>query len=420
MRLVPSSRRLRIVAVVVLVVLVGTALALRSQIGDVYGYLFPDGIVDDAVDRTSDPAPTATAPTTTAGTTPGTGPTPATGTDPAITLELVAELPGPSAVADPAGPGPVLVSTLDGRVHAVDLGTGSAEVVLDLSDRVSTGGERGLLGMAIDPSGERLYLDYTNRSGDTEIRSVALADGRPTEAPDAMVLHLEIGQPYRNHNGGNLVFGPDGALWIGVGDGGSAGDPAGVAQDPDVLLGKMLRVLPDPAGGVTAPASNPRWGDRPEVWAIGLRNPWRYSFDRATGMLWVADVGQDAVEEVTVVDPTSTDPVNFGWDLLEGSRPSEGEDGPGLTGPTFEYTHEEGCSITGGHVYRGSRVPSLAGWYLFGDFCGGWVRAVPADDPTRTPVELVSGFGAVLSFAELEDGELLVLGQEGVHAVTPG
>ena len=418
MRLVPSSRPLRIVIVVVVVLLVGAGLAFRQQIGDVYGYVFPDGIVDGSQDRTSEPAPTTetSATTPTSGTAPTTDAPRATGTDPAISLIPVAELTGPSAVVDPAGPGPVLVSTLDGRVHAVDLDTGSTEVVLDLTDRVSTGGERGLLGLALDPPGDRLYLNYTNTSGDTEIRSVAMDGDRPVEGPDDAVLHLEIGQPYRNHNGGNLVFGPDGALWIGVGDGGSANDPAGVAQDPDVLLGKMLRVIPDPAGGVAAPASNPDWGERPEVWAIGLRNPWRYSFDRATGMLWVADVGQNAIEEVTVVDP-GTDRVNFGWNRLEGSRPLAGEDGPDLTGPTFEYTHAEGCSITGGHVYRGREIESLYGWYLFGDFCGGWVRAVPADDPASAPVELVSEFGAVLSFAELEDGELLVLGFEGVSAI---
>lgn len=417
-RLVPSSRPVRIALVVVVGLLVVGGLAFRQQIGDVYGYVFPDGIVDEADERTSGPAPTTDAepPTSTTGAAPTTEAPPATGQDPAISLARIADLSGPSAAADPAGPGPVLLSTLDGRVHAVDLGTGSTEVVLDLTDRVSSGGERGLLGIALDPAGERLYLNYTNSAGDTEIRSLPVADGRPVGDPDDALLHLEIGQPYRNHNGGNLVFGPDGALWIGVGDGGSANDPAGVAQDPDVLLGKMLRVVPDPAGGVSAPGSNPSWGERPEVWAIGLRNPWRYSFDRATGLLWVADVGQNAIEEVTVVDPTG-DPVNFGWNRLEGSRPLAGEDGPDLTGPTFEYSHDEGCSITGGHVYRGSAVASLQGWYLFGDFCGGWVRAVPADDPTSGPVELVSGFGPVLSFAELEDGELLVLGQDGVFAV---
>jgi glucose/arabinose dehydrogenase len=421
--LVPSSRPLRIALLSAVVLVVGVALVFRQQIGDVYGYLFPEDIVDDAVERTSGPAPTTdtVAPTETSTTDDDqtTSAAPATGTDPAIALEPIVDLPGPSSVADPDGPGPVLVSTLDGRVHAVDLDDGSAEVVLDLSDRVSTGGERGLLGLALDPDGERLYLNYTNSSGDTEIRSLPMDGDRPAEGIDGSVLHLEIGQPYRNHNGGNLVFGPDGALWIGVGDGGSANDPAGVAQDPDVLLGKMLRVVPDPAGGVSALASNPAWGERPEVWAIGLRNPWRYSFDRATGQLWVADVGQDAREEVTVVDPASQDPVNFGWNRLEGSRPLAGEDSPELTGPTFEYTHDEGCSITGGHVYRGSEIDSLRGWYLFGDFCGGWVRAVPADDPAAGPVELVSGFGPVLSFAELEDGELLVLGQEGVSAVRP-
>ena len=359
-------------------------------------------------------------PTPTTGTAPDAPTTvPATGTDPAISLRRIAELPGPSAVVDPDGPGPVLVSTLEGRVHSLDLETGETEVVLDLVDRVTSGGEQGLLGLALDPAGDRLYLNYTNASGDTEIRSLPMEGDRPVGGPDDTVLHLEIGQPYRNHNGGNLVFGPDGLLWIGVGDGGSANDPAGVAQDPDVLLGKMLRVAPDPAGGVVAPESNPDWGARPEVWAIGLRNPWRYSFDRATGLLWIADVGQNVIEEVTVVDPAS-DRVNLGWNRLEGTRPLAGEDGPELTGPTFEYTHDEGCSITGGHVYRGRAIGSLQGWYLFADFCGGWIRSVPADDPTTAPVELVSGFGPVLSFAELQDGELLVLGQDGVSAVEAG
>ena len=423
MRLLPTSRPIRIGLLVALVVLVGLGIAFRQQVGDVYGYVFPDGIVDDAEDRTSAPAPTTPdEPSTSTSAPPSTTTTvrPETGRDPAVALEPIVDLPGPSAAVDPAGPGPILVSTLDGRVHAVDLDAGTSEVVLDLSDRVSTGGERGLLGLALDPAGDRLYLNYTNTAGDTEVRSVAMDGALPAASPDSSVLHLEIGQPYRNHNGGNLVFGPDGALWIGVGDGGSANDPAGVAQDPDVLLGKMLRVLPDPSGGVAAPASNPDWGERPEIWAIGLRNPWRYSFDRATGQLWIADVGQNAREEVTVVDPTA-DRVNLGWNRLEGTRPLAGEPGPDLTDPQLEYTHDEGCSITGGHVYRGDDNPSLQGWYLFGDFCGGWIRAVPAEDPGSPPVELVSGFGPVLSFAELEDGELLVLGQAGVHAVgAPG
>jgi glucose/arabinose dehydrogenase len=419
-RLLPTSRPLRIGLLVALVLVLALGVALRQQIGDVYGHVFPEGIVDDAEDRTSAPAPTTRSEPPTTATAPESTTTDTTtpiGTDPAIALTPVLDLPGPSAAVDPVGSGPILVSTLDGRVHAVDVDGGTSEVVLDLSDRVSTGGERGLLGLELDPSGDRLYMNYTNSAGDTEVRSVAMDGDRPAEGVDASVLHLEIGQPYRNHNGGNLVFGPDGALWIGVGDGGSANDPAGVAQDPDVLLGKMLRVVPDPAGGVSAPASNPAWGERPEVWAIGLRNPWRYSFDRATGQLWVADVGQNAREEVTVVDPGADDRVNFGWNRLEGTRPLAGEPGPDLTDPQLEYTHDEGCSITGGYVYRGEAIPSLHGWYLFADYCGGWIRAVPAEDPGAPPVELVSGIGAVLSFAELEDGELLVLGQDGIHVV---
>ena len=319
----------------------------------------------------------------------------------------------PSAVADPPGAGPVLISTLDGLVHRVDLATGAAPVVLDLSDRISSGGERGLLGIAVDPQGGRLYADYTDPDGDTRVRSWALgADLRP-EAGEG-VEHLVIDQPYPNHNGGNLVFGPDGALWIGTGDGGSSGDPEDRAQDPGELLGKMLRVVPDPAGGLHAPSTNPGWGGPREVWGIGLRNPWRYSFDLATNRLWIADVGQGAEEEVSVVDPTAPAP-NFGWDDVEGDRAFEGLAQAAFTPPVVTYGHDDGCSITGGYVYRGSAIPGLYGWYLYGDYCGGWVRAVPSSDPERRPVELLAGLGGVISFGQLEDGELLVLTGDGVR-----
>ncbi len=405
----------------------------RRQVVDVYQYFFPGATVDAADRRTSDEAPVADLDVAL----PDTGrdepdaATP-TGTDPAIALEPVAAIEAPSAVVDPPGAGPVLVSTLAGSIVALDLDTGEVRDLADLSDRISTGGERGLLGMALDPATDRLYVDYTDRDGDTEIRSWPLADvlaGDPSDADGGGlgdgVLHLSIGQPYRNHNGGHLAFGPDGLLWIGTGDGGSANDPAGLAQDPTTLLGKMLRVRPDPDGGVVAPSDNPDFGDgtRAEIWAIGLRNPWRYSFDRLTDDLWVADVGQNAVEEVTVVDVGAPEPapVNFGWDLVEGTRAFDGQPSPDLTDPVVEYTHDEGCSITGGHVYRGSAVPSLYGWYLFGDYCGGWIRAVPADDPGTTPVELVAsdadGAGPALSFAELEDGELLFLTPAGIARI---
>jgi glucose/arabinose dehydrogenase len=175
-------------------------------------------------------------------------------------------------------------------------------------------------------------------------------------------------------------------------------------------------VVPDPEGGVLAPSTNPDWGGRPEVWAIGLRNPWRYSFDRATGRLWVADVGQTTIEEVTVVDPDADLP-NLGWSVVEGDNRYHGDAEPGFTAPALTYEHEDGCSVAGGYVYRGEDVPAISGWYVFSDYCGGWIRAIPADDPDREPVELVPGNGPVIAFAELEDGELLVLGVEGISRV---
>ncbi len=374
-----------------------------------------DGPSDAADGRSSDTAP-VDADAELPAPQPEPDPDPSTGVDPAIALERVAELSAPSSVAHIGAGAPVLVSTLEGRVHQVDLESGESSVVLDLSGVVSTGGERGLLGLAVDPDGDRLYADYTNTDGDTEIRSWPIENGVPVgEAADG-VLHLEIGQPYPNHNGGNLVFGPDGLLWIGTGDGGSGGDPDEVAQDPSSLRGKMLRVEPDPAGGVLAPSTNPAWGGRPEVWGIGLRNPWRYSFDRATNLLWIADVGQNEVEEVTVVAPDADRP-NFGWDVVEGSRNFEGTADPAFTMPVVEYLHDEGCSVTGGYVYRGTAIPSLFGWYLFGDFCGGWIRAVPADDPEQVPVELLADAGVAVSFAELADGELLFLTPDGIHRI---
>ncbi len=415
MRVLPRSAPARLIVAGAVVAIVAIALWNRQTISDVYTYFFPGSALDEAGRDTSPPAPVDDIDLDERTPIELIEPGP-TGADPAIALERVAELDRPSSVVDPAGPGPVLVTLLGGEVLTLDLDTGESEVVLDLTDRVSTGGERGLLGMALDPAGDRLYVNFTNTDGDTEIRSWAMADGRPAGVADDGVLHLEIGQPFRNHNGGHLAFGPDGLLWIGVGDGGSANDPGNVAQDPDVILGSMLRVHPDREGGVVAPASNPGWGGRPEIWAIGLRNPWRYSFDRGTGKLWVADVGQNAIEEVTVVDPQA-ERVNFGWDLLEGSRDFEGSSDASLTDPAFEYTHAEGCSITGGYVYRGDAVPALHGWYLFGDFCGGWIRAVPADDPTTPPVELVAAAGPAISFAELDDGELLFLTFEGIHRI---
>lgn len=417
------------------------ALLVAAGVGVVINQ--PDDVATAAADRSSPAAPVAdvtatllpsttdTSPsaTTALGTSPASTPStfspttsdsapPPAGSNPSLALRPVADLDSPSGLIDLPGAGPVLVSSLDGRIRSVDLVTGASTVVLDLSGIISSGGERGLLNIVASPDGSRLYANFTDRGGDTEIRSWPIAGGRPQGGPNDGVLHLEIGQPYANHNGGNLEFGPDGLLWIGTGDGGSAGDPGDEAQDVNSLLGKMLRVQPNPAGGVIAPSDNPRWGGRPEIWGIGLRNPWRYSFDSATGKLWIGDVGQRAREEVSVIDPGADRP-NFGWDDVEGDRPFEGSVQSSFTAPVVTYGHDDdgGCSITGGRVYRGTAVPSLAGWYLFGDYCGGWIRAVPADDPTRTPVELNGDVGPIISFEVLDTGELVILTPSGIQAI---
>lgn len=374
---------------------------------------------DDAVTTTTSTQPDAESTTTST----SAGPDAETDSDPEVRVQPVAAIAGASSVADPTGPGPVLVSTLSGEILTLDLETGATDVVLDLGGIVSTGGEQGLLDIVIDPDGERLVANLTNPQGDTEIRSWPIEDGRPVGTADDGVLHLEIAQPYANHNGGNLEFGPDGHLWIGTGDGGGAGDPDDRAQDPDDLLGKMLRVLLDPAGGITIPDDNPTEGV-PEVWAVGLRNPWRYSFDSETGKLWIADVGQESVEEISVVDPAEVtggrSPANFGWNRLEGNDQYSGTAPPDAIGPVFFYRHDDtgGCSITGGHVYRGSDVPSLVGWLVFGDFCGGWLWALSTDDGGERAVsQLHPGLGQIVSIEQLADGELLVLTGEQIFAI---
>ena len=303
------------------------------------------------------------------------------------------------------------MTSLDGRVHAVDLETGTTSVVLDISDRVSDGGERGLLGIAIDPEGERMYLDFTNRRGDTEIRSWPLgANGLP-EAGEG-TLHLEIGQPFENHNGGNLVFGPDGALWIGTGDGGGAGDRGEVAQDDSYLLGKMLRVT-----------RTRRWGARSQVERqLGTSGGLGHRAAQPVALL-LRPCDEPAVDRRRRPEhdrrgvrrrPDAERP-NFGWDTVEGANDYEGEPSREFTAPVVTYDHDDGCSITGGYVYRGDELPSLYGWYLFADYCTGFIKAVPADDPTDEPTVLALDIGNVISFGELDDGELVVLTSSGIQ-----
>ena len=288
--------------------------------------------------------------------------------------------------------------------------------MLDIVDSVASGGERGLLGIAVSPDGAHLYLDYTDRGGDTRIVEYAIGDGGSIDASSRREL-LRVDQPFANHNGGHLEFGADGMLYIALGDGGSGGDPDERAQDTGELLGKILRI--DPRGDPYAiPRDNPfatTRGARPEIWAYGLRNPWRFSFDAETGALWIGDVGQGSFEEVNRSPEGSRGGENYGWDRFEGRAPFEGDPPDEHVLPLFDYRRDDGnCAVTGGRVYRGTAVAGLAGWYLFGDYCKGDLRAVRADAPAPAePVPLDVRVESLVSFAEDTAGELFAISLQG-------
>ncbi|NOZ28376.1 MAG: glucose dehydrogenase [Chloroflexi bacterium] len=318
-------------------------------------------------------------------------------------------------------PARVYVVERAGRIRVVEGGEVLPTPFLDITDRVGSGGaEQGLLSVAFPPDFATtglFYVNYTDRRGDTVIARYRAPNGDPRRAdPASEQIILQIDQPARNHNGGQLQFGPDGYLYIGTGDGGRGGDPWGNAQNLGVLLGKMLRI--DVAGVETyaIPADNPfvdRPGARPEIWALGLRNPWRFSFDRATGDLYIADVGQNRYEEVDVQPANSPGGENYGWDIMEGAHCFEPETGcetEGLVLPVVEYDHTLGCSITGGYVYRGSRYPALVGVYLFGDFCTGRIWGL-LQSPAGTweMTELLQSGLQISTFGEDAEGELYVV-----------
>ena len=384
---------------------------------------------------TAEPSPTLTAtasrPAPSRAATPTPVPTlaPIAEDPPGLALEVVA-----GGLADPIGiaTGPdgwLLVQEQNGRVIAVDLASGATSVALDLTDRVLGGGERGLLGLALHPDWPddgRAFVHYSDRNGDTvlsEFRSADAADAAPRlDAASERVL-LTVDQPFPNHNGGQLAFGPDGHLWFGLGDGGSGGDPMGNGQNPNALLGKVLRLDVDgePAGeaAYAIPADNPfvDGGGAAEAYLVGLRNPWRFSFDRATDELWIADVGQNAYEEIDRLDPVADAGANLGWNLMEASHCYlAGCSMDGLVLPVAEYGRDLGCSVTGGHVYRGAAIDGLAGWYLFSDFCSGLLFGVRSDRPVPAAGEAATGprilletGASVTSFGEDADGELYLV-----------
>jgi glucose/arabinose dehydrogenase len=330
------------------------------------------------------------------------------------------------------GSGRLFVVEKAGTIRVIRNGTVLNGTFLDIRDRVrSEGYEQGLLGLAFHPQfaqNGHFYVNYTDRSGHTMVVRFTARPGSDTAETNSAQTVLRIEQPAANHNGGHLLFGPDGYLYIGMGDGGGGGDQFGTAQNPSALLGKMLRIdvgRTDGGRNYAIPADNPfagRSGWRPEIWAYGLRNPWRYSFDRATGDLYIADVGQNRYEEVNF-QPAGVGGQNYGWPRMEAShcfRPATGCDTSGLTMPIGEYGRSGGISITGGHVYRGAAQSLLRGAYVFGDFGSGIVWTLhrdPAGNWVQT--QMVDTNAQISSFGEDEAGELYVasLGDGTIYRV---
>lgn len=327
-----------------------------------------------------------------------------------VALDKVARAKNPSAGA--AGPGDTLwVAERAGTVRVLgDQGLG--EPVLDISGETTTDGERGLLGIAFDKDFAHFYISFTNLEGTSTIDEFEVRDGKI--APDTRRTVLTQTQPYANHNGGDIKFGPDGYLYIGLGDGGSSGDPEGNGQKLDTLLGKILRI--DPAGGdpYAIPPDNPFVDDpdaKGEIWAYGLRNPWRFSFDSGTGDLLIGDVGQSAWEEIDWAPANSKGGENYGWSQMEGNHPfRDGTEPANHVPPVHEYDRNGlGCSVTGGYTYRGAAIPDLQGQYVFSDYCDGTIRALQLENGEVTgTTDLGVNGGEVISLAQDSAGELYV------------
>jgi glucose/arabinose dehydrogenase len=307
------------------------------------------------------------------------------------------------------GSGRVFVVEKAGTIRLLD-----GSLFLDITDRVGAeADEQGLLGLAFHPgfaSNGLLYVNYTDFSGDTVIARFGL-DAAGNGDPASELVLLSWDQPERNHNGGMLAFGPDGYLYVGLGDGGGSYDEHQNAQRLDTVLGKILRVDVDGGSPYAIPPDNPfvnTPGARPEVWAHGLRNPWRFSFDRATGELYIADVGQNTWEWVFVQPAAGAGGENYGWPIVEGGEcVEEGCDTAGLTLPVHVYPREQGCAIIGGAVYRGERLPALQGLYLFGDLCSGRVWTLARDaSGAWSATEALRLDASISSFGEDEAGEL--------------
>ncbi len=343
-----------------------------------------------------------------------------------VTLEPFATVPGgPLAMTAPDdGTGRLFVAAQDGKIWLVEEdGTVRTTPLVDLGPRLRSGGEQGLLGLATHPTfptDPRIFVNYTDLNGDTVIASLALDPNDANRVdPDSHRQLLFVDQPFANHNGGGAIFGPDGYLYVSLGDGGGGGDPQGNGQRLDTLLGKILRLDIDvaPQAGYASPRDNPfaSGGGLPEILHYGLRNPWRLSFDRATGDLWIGDVGQNLWEEVDVARADERG-LNFGWNVMEGAHCFNATtcDSAGLRLPVSDYGRDLGCTVIGGYAYRGAAYPFLVGTYLFADYCSGRIFAIDAaSDALVAPVPVGSGSGSIAAFGEDTNGELYVLSLDG-------
>ena len=357
------------------------------------------------------------------------------GTVPQLRLVPVAAVDQPTAMAARAGTRTLYVTEQRGVVRAIRNGKLLDAPAADLTDRVSQdGGERGLLGIAFSPDGAWMYVNYTGTDGGTRVDQLQMR-GRNALASSRRTI-LTVDQPQANHNGGQLAFGPDGYLHVATGDGGAAGDQGtghargGNGQSLDTVLGKILRIAPSTTADgdpYTVPPDNPfvgQTGARPEIWSYGLRNPWRFSFDRATGDLWIGDVGQNEYEEIDFAPATDGRDAgrgtNFGWNIREGLHRFRSGDVAGLVDPVHEISQDTGaCAVVGGFVYRGRDVPGLTGTYLFSDACDGTVRALVDDGRGGVSLHDTGASGSsISSFGESNGGTLYVLSlSDGVFRV---
>ena len=316
-----------------------------------------------------------------------------------------------------------------GRIRVFEGSELSETPYLDVSGQISGGNEQGLLGLAFHPdfaTNGYAYINYTNGAGDTRVvRYTESVDGLTLD-PSTLKEILFVPQPFSNHNAGQLLFGPDGMLYVPLGDGGRGGDPLDNGQNLDTLLGSILRIDVDGGDPYAIPQDNPfvSGGGRPEIWASGVRNPWRNDIDAEGGFIYVADVGQNEWEEITVVSLDEAG-VNFGWNIVEGPECySESDcDRTGLTDPAVSYSHADGCSITGGHVYRGSAIPALEGTYFYSDFCDGWLRSFRWDSALGAATDerewSIPDIGNVYSFGRDAAGELYILAGSRAWRIDP-